>query len=145
MIAVMNQQCHLSEMSESGLDLRISAALRRHLRLLIRLLKGAKLAVLMTILLHTENDGWAHLSLPFLERETGYRKKMIEKAVRGLGKQRVKGRRVLLVVRERRAPYLLNKDHYLLFPSEAEIARYENSLLEVPIAAALDHRLSGNS
>lgn len=52
----------------SPLLLRVTA--RRHLRRL----KGAKLAVLISLLLRSNHEGWAEADILQLERETGYMK-----------------------------------------------------------------------
>lgn len=96
---------------------------RRHLRCF----KGAKLAVFLSLLLHSNEERWADTAISQLERETGYRKQTIENAVRGLCRLELNGRRVMLIVSERKEIGYAARKHYLLFPTESDIARYEKA------------------
>ena len=115
---------HLASAStgvEVGLPLLLRATARRHLRRL----KGAKLAVLISLLLRSNHEGWIEASIPQLERETGYMKQSIEMALSGLCKLEVDGRRLVLAVPERKRIGIANRIHFRLFPTETEIMRFE--------------------
>ncbi len=99
----------------------LSAAARKHLRQL----KGAKLAVLISLLLRCNDEGRAEADILLLERETGYKKHSVETAVNGLCKLKVEGQRLMLIVPERKRICLANKIHFLLLPTEADILRHK--------------------
>ena len=96
---------------------------RRHLRCF----KGAKLAVFLSLLLHSDEERWSDTAISQLERETGYRKQTIENAVRGLCRLEVNGRRIMLIVSERKELGFAARKHFLLFPTQSDIARYEKA------------------
>lgn len=95
----------------------IAGAARKHLRRL----KGAKLAVLIWVLLCCDEDGWTEVNLPQLERDTGYMRHAVARAVRGLCRFEVDGRRLMLMVAERKGAGLPRKLHLRLFPSDADL------------------------
>jgi hypothetical protein len=91
--------------------------------------KGAELAVLMALALRMNEDGWCWPSLETLVKDTGYSRITIFKALESLTKRRVKGRRVLLRARLRNPDGTFSTNCYLLFPSEEEVAEYEEKEL----------------
>lgn len=93
----------------------------------LQIFKGAKLSVLVWILLRGTDDGWVEADISQLERETGYRKHSIERAVRGLCKLEVEGQRIMIAVAERKRRYARNKIHFRLFPTPVDIVRYGSS------------------
>lgn len=89
--------------------------------------KGARLGIFLAISLHADENGWAYPSYGLLNRETGYGKDTIARALADLCKMTVNGQRVLL----RFQPYDSEakrwmSNRYLIFPSAEEIARYES-------------------
>lgn len=101
----------------------IAGEARRHLRCF----KGAKLAVFLSLLLHSNEERWSNTDISQLERETGYRKQTIENAVSGLCRLKVNGRRIMLAISERKEVGFVARKHFLLFPTESDIARYERA------------------
>ncbi len=89
-------------------------------------LKGAKRAVLISLLQRCNNEGRVEANVPLLERETGYKKHAIETALSGLCKLEVGGQRLMLIVPERKRIGGANKVHFLLLPTEADILRHED-------------------
>jgi hypothetical protein len=88
--------------------------------------KGARLAVLLAIALHANEEGWSWPSYETLAQETGYSEDAIRRALQDLCALEINGQRVLL---RYQPPAGGNKtfesNRYLLFPSPEEVAQYE--------------------
>lgn len=109
--------------------IQVSIALRQHLKLL----KGAKLSVLMAISLHANSEGWAWPSLETLSDETGYNKQTISDALTDLCKTVIEGHRILLVFQPHtkqgqpgHKKGTFGSNRYLIFPSAKELETYES-------------------
>lgn len=89
--------------------------------------KGAKLHVFMAVALHMDESGVSHPSYDLLEKETGYGRETIARALNELCGTTINDRLVLMRWRERddRGQYT-GSNHYLLFPTEQEIQSREN-------------------
>jgi hypothetical protein len=98
----------------------------------LHMFKGAELAVLMALALRMNEDGWCWPSIETLEKDTGYTRITIFKALESLTKKKVKGRRVLLRARLRSPDGTFSTNCYLLFPSEEEVAEYDEKELPAP-------------
>lgn len=121
MLIILNQsRCELKKKLAGEASFHPSLFARRHLRWF----KGARLAVFLSLLLHSNEEGWAQADIRQLERETGYKKQAVENAVSGLCKLEVDGQRVLLGVPERKKGGVVCHVHFLLFPTAGDIARY---------------------
>ena len=111
----------LGENPQQGIWLKMSVDFRNHLHHF----KGAKLAVFMDIAMHSDPQGWCDPSVERMASETGYNHSTISDALTDLCNTTIDGNRVLLVVQERTDGKFL-KNRYLLFPSAAEIEKYES-------------------
>ncbi len=124
MIQIFNGRSRaLGQDTQEAVFLQVSVTLRHHLYHL----KGARLGVLMAIALHSNADGWAWPSLPVLKAETGYNIQTISQALSDLCTLTIEGQRVLLAVQDRTAHGTFATNRYLLFPSAAEVARYQGA------------------
>lgn len=95
--------------------------------------RGAKLAVLMDIMLHMDADGVAFPSYERLVKETGYGRDTIAKALDALCKMNVDGTQVLMRWRCRAEDGTFEgSNHYKIFPTEEEIQSMENPTVENP-------------
>lgn len=114
--------------------------LNRHLYLF----KGTRLHVFLSIVLHSDENGWSRPSVLEIQRDTNFRSTTISNAISALCRMKIDGRRVMLAVSERLKPGVLGKRHFLLFPSQEEIARYElYEFTEEQLTLAGESRLYG--
>ncbi|HEY0545282.1 MAG TPA: helix-turn-helix domain-containing protein [Pyrinomonadaceae bacterium] len=88
----------------------------------------------MAIALHTDEQGWAWPRVSTIRKETGYEEDTVHKALNKLCEVKIKGRRVLLRAKEPPAHYTPEprdknyaRNFYLIFPSDAEVAKYEGN------------------
>ena len=102
---------------------QVDVDLRNHLHLF----KGARLAVLLAIALHADEDGWAWPSYETLKRETGYGEGTIKKALADLCALEIDGQRVLLRYQPTGEGGKFGSNRYLIFPSAEEVQRYEGA------------------
>ena len=124
MITIFNGRKRvLGEGEAPSVYAQIDLEMREHLHLL----KGARLAVLLAIALHADEDGWAWPSYKTLMRETGYGLNTIKKALADLCELRINGRRVLLRYQPTGAGGRFESNRYLIFPSPEEVERYEGA------------------
>lgn len=87
---------------------------------------GAKLAVFMAIVLHSNQDGLSWPSYSLLERETGYARDTIARAISDLCKLQIQGERVLCKYRERDdSGRYRGSNRYLVFPNKEELILFE--------------------
>lgn len=121
MLTILNIVQNQSQQKGREICFRVSRRLKSHLRLL----KGLKLHVFLNILLDADENGWSRVSMTLLEAQTGYNTTTLKRTISTLCKLRIEGRRVLLAVHESgvTGPNCVN--HYLIFPSEAEVIKYE--------------------
>jgi hypothetical protein len=105
-----------------GVYVKLLVDFRSHLHLF----KGAPLAVFLAIALHSDEHGWSFPSYRLLNRETGYGKDTIARALAALCKLKIDEHRVLLRYQpyDSKAKRWLN-NRYLIFPSPDEVAKYE--------------------
>jgi len=102
--------------------------------------KGAKLAVFMAIVLHSDEDGIAFPSYDYMEQETGYGRDTIGRALNELCKLKIQGKRVLERYRIRdENGHLVGSNRYLIFPSEQDLIYHS------PILPTLEKTNSGKS
>lgn len=94
--------------------LQISIALREYLYLF----KGSKLAVLMSLALHSDEAGWVSNIDDFLSTETGYHKATVAYTISELCRLKVNNRRVLMKYQTTSADGASADTRYRLFPSE---------------------------
>src|SRR5688572_1831294 len=122
MISVFNGRSRsLGAENSEEVHVQVSVALRKHLHLF----KGAKLGVFMAIALHSDKHGWSKPSTRVLKRETGFNPDTIFKALAELCELQVEGHRVLLRKGVRRSGGQFSSNNYLIFPTKAEIEKYE--------------------
>jgi hypothetical protein len=126
MISIFNGRSRsLGASGGEDVHLQVSVDLRKHLHLF----KGAKLGVFMAIALHSDKDGWSHPSTAVLRKETGFNPDTIFKALDDLCDLQVEGHRVLLRKGVRQSRGQFSNNHYLIFPTAEEIAKYETPYL----------------
>jgi hypothetical protein len=124
MIQIFNGRSRaLGQDAQEAVFLQVSVNMRQHLHHF----KGARLGVCMAIALHSNADGWAWPSLSVLRTETGYNVQTISQALSDLCALRIDGQRVLLAVQDRAPHGTFATNRYLLFPSAAELARYQGA------------------
>lgn len=123
--------------AEVDIHVQISVALRKHLHFF----KGAPLGVFLAIALHSDADGWAAPSVQLLADETGYNVQTVSTALTKIEAIRIHGHRVLLAVQQRDADHRFVKNRYRLFPSETEVAEWEQALRR-PRAPSMDFILT---
>ncbi|MGC8946011.1 MAG: helix-turn-helix domain-containing protein [Anaerolineae bacterium] len=123
MITIFNgRRRGLGEIPTSRVYAKIDIMFREYLHFF----KGAKLAVLLAIALHADEDGWAWPSYETLQRETGYSENTIIHALAELCRLKIQGQRVLLRYQPtNRGQFASNR--YLIFPSPEEVDRYEGA------------------
>lgn len=88
-------------------------------RKILHYFHGAKLAIFMAIVLHSDEKGVSFPSFTRLERETGYCRQEISKTLDELESLTIEGHRVLLRIRPTSTKGESNR--YIIFPTEAEI------------------------
>jgi len=100
--------------------------------------KGAQLGVFLAITLHTDENGIAYPSYDLLEKETGYGRDTIGRALNKLCKTKINDQRVLMRFRERNDNgQYEGSNRYLIFPLEEEIKN------QSPILPTLEKSNSG--
>lgn len=88
--------------------------------------KGAKLAVFMCIVLHSDKEGRAWPGYDLIEKETGYSRESIAEALADLCTLTIEGQRILLRYRERdENNRFVGGNHYLIFPTVEEVTNLE--------------------
>jgi hypothetical protein len=88
--------------------------------------KGASLAVFQCIALKANAEGWAWPSIPFICKKTGYQRDAVQKAVAQLCRLEIPDYgRVLLRSQPRISGKFIDA-HYLIFPNQKEIERFES-------------------
>jgi hypothetical protein len=124
MIQIFNGRSRsLGQDAQEAVFLQVSVKMRQHLHHF----KGARLGVFLAIALHSNADGWAWPSLAVLRSETGYNVQTISQALSDLCTLTIDGQRVLLAVQDRAPHGTFATNRYLLFPSAAEVARYQGA------------------
>ncbi len=124
MITIFNgKKRALGQGGTHSVFVQVDVDLRDHLHLL----KGARLAVLLAIALHADEDGWAWPSYETLKRETGYGEGTIKKALADLCALEIDGQRVLLRYQPTGEGGKFESNRYLIFPSAEEVQRYEGA------------------
>lgn len=103
----------------------VYAQIDLEMRNYLHLLKGARLAILLAIALHADEDGWAWPSYSTLQRETGYSIHAIQDALEYLCKLEINDQRVLLRYQPVGEEGRFQSNRYLIFPSSEEITQYE--------------------
>lgn len=122
MISIFNGRSRaLGEGGREDIYLQVSIKLRKHLHRF----KGAKLAVFISIALHTDRNGWSTPDLELIRKETSYNCDTISSAITELCKLTINGCRVMLRDQSRQPKGQFGKNRYLLFPSEEEVKKYE--------------------
>ena len=123
MISIFNGRTRTLGGSTSEIYAQVSVDFRKYLHYL----KGAKLGVFLAISLHTDADGWAWPSRDLLAWETGYTVTTISRTLTELCKITINGQRLLLRRQIPSPDGTFGSNHYLIFPSPAECARFESS------------------
>lgn len=106
----------------SNVHIQVSISFRDYLHTL----KGAPLAVFLSIALHSNEDGWSWPSRTLISRETGYNTNTISQALSELCQTRIKDHRILLRYQPQAGNGNFKTNRYLIFPSLDEIAQYEH-------------------
>jgi hypothetical protein len=106
----------------SDVHIQVSVGFRNFLHTL----KGARLAVFLSIALHSDEHGWSWPGRGLISRETGYNTNTISQALSELCQTRIKGHRILLRHQPQAGNGNFKTNHYLIFPSPDEIAQYEH-------------------
>ena len=122
MITVFNGRERTLGGQTSDVHIQVSISFRNHLHTL----KGARLAVFLSIALHSNQDGWSWPGRGLISRETGYNPNTVSQAVAALCQIRIKGHRLLLRYQPQSGNGNFNTNRYLIFPSPHEIAQYEH-------------------
>jgi hypothetical protein len=135
MIQIFNgRSCGLGQDAQHAVYLQVSVQMRQHLHHF----KGARLGVFLAIALHSNADGWAWPSMTVLKAETGYNVQTISQALRDLCVLTIDDQRVLLAVQDRAVGGTFASNRYLLFPSDADVARYAGEADDPQAAPPLD-------
>lgn len=121
MFSIFNGRTRTLGGEKSEVFLQASVDFRDYLHLF----KGARLAVFMAISLHTNEAGWAYPSYEKLQRETGYGRDTIARALSDLCELEIEGHRVLLRYQPTSSDGTFQSNQYLIFPSTEEVAKYE--------------------
>jgi hypothetical protein len=116
--------------------IQVDVLMRKHLHLF----SNSEWKVFTVIALHSDQDGWAWPGITTLAREAGIHQNTVKRALAGLCKLRIEGRRVLLRYQPRREGRLIqskdggrggkgrfDSNRYLIFPSAEEISLCENA------------------
>lgn len=106
----------------SDVHIQVSIGFRDYLHTL----KGAPLAIFLSIALHSDEDGWSWPSRARISRETGYNTNTISQALSELCQTRIKDHRILLRYQPQAGNGNFKSNRYLIFPSPNEIAQYEH-------------------
>lgn len=105
----------------SGLGLIFDFNFREYLHYF----QGASLSVLMAISLHADEQGRAWPSYDLLEKETGYKRDAIARALNYLCTLEIDHSRVLLRYRVRDgAGHFTGSNRYIIFPTPEELTQY---------------------
>jgi hypothetical protein len=89
---------------------------------IIHLFKKAKLSVFLVLILHSDKEGLSFPSYDLLEKETGYNRSTIARALDELCEMKIDGKRVLMRYRERNENGMfVGSNRYRIFPTENEI------------------------
>jgi hypothetical protein len=123
MISIFNGRKRTLGGSTSEIYAQVSVDFRKYLHYL----KGAKLSVFLAISLHTDADGWAWPSRELLAWETGYNVRTISAVLTELCQLTINGQRLLLRYQPTTGDRQFTSNHYLIFPSPEECARYEST------------------
>jgi len=107
--------------------------------------KGAKLHVFLAITLHMDKDGHAFPSYETLQKETGYGRDTIARALDELCNTTIEGQPVLMRWRERDDKgKFTGSNHYIIFPTNEEFQNPdqspENPTLEKPNSGEPDSK-----
>ena len=118
----------------SSVHIQVSINFRDYLHTL----KGAPLAVFLSIALHSDEEGWSWPSRALIARETGYNTNTISQALSELCQTRIEDHRILLRYQPQAGNGNFKTNRYLIFPSPNEIAQYEHHQPEMllPCTAA---------
>lgn len=123
MISIFNGRKRTLGGETSEVYAQVGVKFREHLHHF----KGAKLAVFLSIGLHANENGWAWPSVSLLAKETGYNQGTINDALKELCTLTVNGERVLLKFQpKKKNDGQFHSNHYLLFPSAAEVDEYRD-------------------
>jgi hypothetical protein len=126
MISVFNGRSRgLGSENREELYMQVSFGLRKHLHLF----KGAKLAVFIAIALHSDKNGWSKPSTRLLQKETGLNPDTIFKALSEVCVLKIEGHRVLLRKAVRKNGGRFSNNNYLIFPTKADIEKFETPYL----------------
>lgn len=105
--------------------------------------KGAKLSVLLCLILHSDEDGRCWPSYATISEETGLNPDTISIALNELCEMTIEGQRVLL--RYNHSTHIpLGSNHYIVFPSSKEIHQYEKARTTVIPIGKSDIPISEN-
>ena len=85
----------------------------------------ADLGVFIAISLHADENGRAHPSIHTLERETGYERATISRALARLSTLRINGQRVLLRYQRTAVNGTFSSNQYIILPSPGEVQEFE--------------------
>ena len=95
--------------------------------------KGAKLAVFMAICLHSDQDGKAFPSYTLLEKETGFDRPTIAKAISELCAIEIDGSRVLCRYQDQDSSgRYVGKNNYIILPSADEALKADLAVMSKP-------------
>lgn len=122
MISIFNGRSRgLGNGVQTDIYLQVSVHLRAHLHLF----RGAKLGVFLAIALHSDQRGWANPPVRLLQRETGYNKDTVTRAITELIELTVDGHAILLRDQSRNLEGKYHHTRYLIFPTPEEVARFD--------------------
>ena len=95
--------------------------------------KGVKLAVFIALCLHADENGVCYPSYSRLEKETGYYREAVSKAIQQLCEMEIEGHRILIKWRERdEIGKYTGSNRYRIFPTQKEIEELLGSKIELP-------------
>ncbi|MCK4823603.1 helix-turn-helix domain-containing protein [bacterium] len=110
-------------------DKKIGMLLEFNFREILNQFKGAKLAVFLAISLHANEDGVSYPSYDLIQKETGYTRGSVAKALKELCETEIDGFPVLTRIRYRdKKGQFAGSNRYLVFPTTEEVQSLENEL-----------------
>jgi len=123
MISIFNGRKRALGGETSEVFAQVGVKFREHLHYL----RGAKLHVFLAISLHANENGWAWPSVSLLAKETGYNPGTINDALKDLCDLTINGERLLLKFQPKnKGNGQFHSNHYLIFPSAAEVEEYKD-------------------
>lgn len=88
--------------------------------------KGAKLAILLCLILHSDEEGHSFPGYDLIEKETGFQSDAINTAIDDLCNMSIDDQRILLRYRVHdKSGKFVGGNHYIVFPFEKELTKFD--------------------